>query len=134
MVSLDAMNKLSEWLNAELRARGWSMRELGRQISFSPSLVSEVINERVPASADFCIAVARVFNEPPEKILRLGGHLPPRPKDDPFREALNSLWDLAPEETKKQVMLLIRAAVEEHEREQAEREARRRMGERVEEE
>jgi transcriptional regulator with XRE-family HTH domain len=71
--------QLSEFLNAALRERNWSQRELGRQADVSGALVSEVINGNVPASTRFCVSVARALGESPERLLRLAGYLPDLP-------------------------------------------------------
>lgn len=71
------VTKLSDWLASELEDRGWSMRELGRRSGVSHTQISDVISGKARPGSDFCQAVARGLGEPPGKIYRLAGLLPP---------------------------------------------------------
>jgi len=71
------VNKFVQFLNTELHNRGWSMRELGRRITFSAAQISNVINGQSQPDADFVIAVATGLHADPVDLLRLAGHLPP---------------------------------------------------------
>ena len=51
MVESDMMTDFTEYVNAELARRRISMRELGRRADYSATQVSDVLNEKVPASA-----------------------------------------------------------------------------------
>jgi len=94
---MEAMNdRLSEFLNAELDARRWSMRELGRRAGVSGALVSEVINGNVPASANFCVSVALAFGESPERLLRMADILPPLPASVENEQAILRLFQRIP--------------------------------------
>lgn len=71
----------SDWLLQEVERRGLTYSELARRGGTTPARVSQVISGDKPGW-DFCLAVARAFGEPPEKIFRLAGLLPPEPGDD----------------------------------------------------
>jgi transcriptional regulator with XRE-family HTH domain len=73
------MSKLSDFLNDEIEDRGWSKRELARRSGISSAQVTDVMNERAKAGAEFCVSVARALGEEPEDMLRLAGILPPLP-------------------------------------------------------
>lgn len=87
------MTKLSSLITTELEERGWSMRELGRRAGVSHAHISNVVSGSAKPGADFCLAIARAFRLPPERMLRLGGFLPPLlgPETDP---ALNELLEI----------------------------------------
>lgn len=72
-------NKLATWIIEQLKDRGWSHRELGRRAGVSGAAVSRVISDSQNPGWDFCAGVARALGEPPEKIFRLAGLLPPEP-------------------------------------------------------
>ncbi len=55
----------------------------------------------------------------PEKVFRLAGLLPPRPERDTYYESLESLWERLPDWKKKDIVLQIRAVVDEQERKDA---------------
>lgn len=75
------MTKLTDFLNKRLEELDWSMRELSRKTSLSHATISNVLSERSPVSADFCVEVARVLHERPERLLRMAGILPPTPEE-----------------------------------------------------
>ena len=98
---------LSEFLSTELEARRWSMRELGRRADVSGSLVSEVISGNVPASANFCVAVARALDVSPEHLLRLSGILPGQaPPVREEEEAIKLLRALSPQARQSALAML----------------------------
>ena len=73
------------------------MRELARRAgTISHTYVTDVVNGRVQADADFCIAVARPLGYAPEEILRIAGHLPPSVAEqiriDPSLRELARIW------------------------------------------
>lgn len=76
---LTGMSEFINWLNRELEEKGWGYNELARRAGLSSGGVSHVMTGRQNPGYEFCIKAARAVGEPPEKILRLAGHLPPRP-------------------------------------------------------
>jgi transcriptional regulator with XRE-family HTH domain len=84
------------WLSEELNRRGWSHRELARQIETSQSFVSRIIKGENPPSVNFCYRIAQALEVSPETVLRLAGILPPaspgQPSDD---STLQELVELA---------------------------------------
>lgn len=66
----------------EIEQRSWSHRELARRTGLSQSLISKTLSGERSASADFCVKVAEVLEEPPEKLLRLAGILPSPPTSE----------------------------------------------------
>lgn len=88
---------MSEFLTDKLNKRGWSMRELARRSgNISHTYVADVVGERTPADADFCIAVARPLGYAPEEVLRIAGFLPPlivdQQRADPLLDKLVRAW------------------------------------------
>jgi transcriptional regulator with XRE-family HTH domain len=77
--TIGGMSKLSDFLNDEIKERGWSKRELARRSGVSSAQITDVMNERAKAGAEFCVSVARALGEQPEDMLRLAGILPPLP-------------------------------------------------------
>lgn len=89
------------WLTAEMELRGWNNSELARRANLVPSTVSMVLSGQNRPGLDFCVSIAQAFQEPPEKILRQAGLLPPLPgpeEDIRFRDVLEILKRLTSEE------------------------------------
>ena len=82
------MEKLIEFLKAELSSRGWSHRELARRAGVSPTSVSGTINSHRPAGSDFCKKIATALDVPPERVLRIAGLLPAVPDENSDTRAI----------------------------------------------
>jgi transcriptional regulator with XRE-family HTH domain len=68
-----------EWLETELKKRGWRPSDLAQAAGLYPATVNRVLNRERQAGPDVCNAIARALGQPPEKIFRLAGLLPPLP-------------------------------------------------------
>jgi transcriptional regulator with XRE-family HTH domain len=106
---IEEMSKLSDYLNTEIEDRGWSKRELARRADVSSTQVTDVMNDRTNAGADFCVAVARALGEPPEDILRLAGILPPLPPAVQEEREIVRLVRSIGDQTRQTVMTMLRA-------------------------
>lgn len=91
----------TEWLDTELKQRGWSRADLARRAHVSQSTLSLIWSgERAPGP-DFCRAVARALGYPQEYVFRKAGlldDLPPPDHDPEIQLALRLLSSLPPEE------------------------------------
>lgn len=97
------MNNLSDYLAKELKARGWSMRELGRRSGMSPAQISEVVNENSNAGYEFCVKVANALGLSADTLLAMADLIQPLPAEVPgeidlvrlFRRLSSQMRDLA---------------------------------------
>lgn len=96
------MDDFVRWLNAEIERRSWSNNELGRRADVSRSTVSLVLTGQQSPTWEFCYRVAQAFKEPPEKLFRLAGLLPPAPpeRDQVIQEIIDILKQLSSAERK----------------------------------
>jgi transcriptional regulator with XRE-family HTH domain len=103
-------NELRAWISQEVDRRGWSYRELARRSGVSHTLVSRMLSGDMPPSADFCIKVAQALEEPPEKLLRLAGILPPSlaSEDDPTIAEIQDILKNLPPAQHKEVLRFLR--------------------------
>jgi transcriptional regulator with XRE-family HTH domain len=66
-------NTLIEWVNEEMEARGWTMRELARRAHTAPTTISNILSHKRLAGWDVCAALARAFGVSPiEGFIRAG--------------------------------------------------------------
>jgi transcriptional regulator with XRE-family HTH domain len=87
------MTEFVEWLEQQLRDRGWSHQDMAdRSGTFTRSSVSMVLSGKQNPGLEFCKGVARALHMRPETVLRKAGLLPPVPgdTDDP---SLNAWWE-----------------------------------------
>jgi transcriptional regulator with XRE-family HTH domain len=68
--------KLSDFINEELKQRGWSQRELARKAGVSHTSISEVIAGNRNPGWDFCAAIAAPLEKTPLEVFQLAGLLP----------------------------------------------------------
>jgi transcriptional regulator with XRE-family HTH domain len=80
-------NKLPEWLTRKMKEQNMGVIELAHEIGVWPQTISDLLNGKEP-SFDIAVALARVFNEVPESILRMGGVLSPVSESEYFRGML----------------------------------------------
>jgi transcriptional regulator with XRE-family HTH domain len=109
MYNVSMENGLVPWLRDQLDARSWTHNELARRAGVSQPAVSSVVSRQRRAGWDFCLAIAEAFDEPPEKVMRLAGLLPPLPP--PFedeQEAVQILREM-PYDVRLIVMKILRA-------------------------
>lgn len=101
--------ELITWVKAELTDRGWSHRELARRAGVSQTAVSGTLSGERNPGADFCIKLAKAFDETPERLLRLAGILPPLPAPEKSM-TLGKLWDLVQNMDEEQRLEIYRYA------------------------
>jgi len=104
-------DNFASWLNTELEARGWSLRELSRRSGMSTTVISDVINERQTPGLQFCVQVGRAFQESPESILRRAGLLPSLPSEVEEEREVVSILRRLPETARRTVVTMLRALV-----------------------
>jgi transcriptional regulator with XRE-family HTH domain len=83
----ESYDGLIEFIAEVLRERGWSVRKLARQAGVSHVAVSGTLAGQRTPGADFCVKLAAALDEPPERLLRLAGILPPLPPGDEALQA-----------------------------------------------
>lgn len=79
---------MAKWINEEIKQRGWSQRELARRSGVSNTLISKVMSDDVPASWEFCLAIAKPLGKSPLEVFQIAGLL-----DGPNGEQAEQLSD-----------------------------------------
>ncbi len=87
------MDTFSGWLLRELEHRGWNQAELHRKSGLSKTIISDVISDKVTPGYEFCIAIGKALQVPPESVMRLAGLLPPVPAKTEQSEQLLYLFN-----------------------------------------
>ncbi len=86
--------ELSIWLLKKIELSGLHYRELARRAGVSHTLISRVLSGNMKASPEFCIKIAAALGEPPEKLLRLAGLIPPSSDPNALEQTLEDLIDI----------------------------------------
>ena len=96
--------KFTDWLDQELKNRGWTRADLARRASISQSYLSMMWTGTRSPSAEVCKGIARALGYPQEIVFRKAGLLddPPPPGRDPdIQLAIHLLANLPPEARKE---------------------------------
>jgi len=72
-------DKLSRWLNAEIQARGWSIREVSRRAGLSHTAINNAMDGQ-SVRLETYEGIARAFGMQLEDVLRAAGVLPALPE------------------------------------------------------
>lgn len=113
----------SQWLQEELNKRGWSQRDLIRQVrsvgyQLSPGHLSHILNETRQANAETCIGIAQALGLSREEIFRARGWLLTTPEKvfepevDPRAEQLARQVSDLPTYSREVTLKLMKAVLE----------------------
>jgi transcriptional regulator with XRE-family HTH domain len=92
------MESLIEFLEAELVRRSWRQADLARAARVPDATIHHILNGTRRAGPEVCNALARALDEPPERIFRMAGLLPPlSPAVEEEQEAVSILRGLSPD-------------------------------------
>ena len=84
MLKYYQMETFSDWMEAELKKRGWKPADLSRASGLTDATISRVLSGVRNPGKSFCIKVAKAFVMSPEDVMRKAGILPalPTPAED----------------------------------------------------
>ncbi|MBN1657201.1 MAG: hypothetical protein JXA93_02310 [Anaerolineae bacterium] len=103
--------ELTRWLKLEVERRNWSPEDLNQKAGLAPGTVDRVLGGESTPGWEFCLKVSWALNESPEKLFRLAGLLPSLPPSiEEELEAISLLRSL-PDETRQNVLSLLRDLV-----------------------
>ncbi len=94
-------NRLVEWIEAERRRRGWSLRQLARESGLAPAQISEVLSGHSRPGMRFYLGMWRAFHVSIDYLLQLAGELPPGPEENPTLRELIELARRLPAEVQE---------------------------------
>lgn len=86
------METMIEYLESNLRQRGWTQADLARKSGLDSSLVSNFFAGRRNVGAASAVSIARAFNVAPEIVFRKAGLLPNVPESTAEEEQLLYLF------------------------------------------
>jgi len=109
------MKTFTTWLTSEMRKRDITQAELARLAGLSRTAVSNVLSGARTPGPDFCRAIARALDYPPEVVFRRAGLLPPKPEaDEEIEQAVYLLAQMSPEARREALAFLrFKAAMDE---------------------
>ena len=104
--------KLQSWLASQLGARDWNYSDLAEKSGLSPATISLVMKGERGVGPEFCNAVARALNIPPDEVFRQAGLLPPVPEDSVSAEQALYLFRRLTVADQERILVMMRALAE----------------------
>lgn len=101
-------NKLVTWIIQRGKEGEYSsFRQLAKKADLSHSHVAKILNEEREVSWDFCVKMAKVFDQPVLTFFVMGGLIPNIPdeiKKDEQKRVLLNIFDTLSQEAQKEVI------------------------------
>jgi transcriptional regulator with XRE-family HTH domain len=101
------MNTFSEWLNQQIKQRGWTQAELARQADVSRTSISDVLSEKRNVGHELAMALAQGLKIAPEEVYRQAGLLPKGHQINDYASRLAYRISQLPEEDQEVIDVLI---------------------------
>jgi len=103
---------IAAWLLEECENRNLSWSQASRRAGVSRGMISAIVNGQRPG-LETCKALAGFFKVPPERVLRLAGHLsnPPAPQHSEEEEII-TVWGQLPAWKREDLLLQARTTIE----------------------
>lgn len=102
------ITEFTEFIQAEMKKRGWSQADLARQTGMTTGGVSMLLNQTRKPSPDTLLTIASAFQLPPERLFREAGLLPKEPGNVAGKEELNFLLTELSDEGKNDLLIYAR--------------------------
>ena len=116
MFSVGQTMRFTEWLETEIRKRGWSQSECARACDLNRAVINKLLNGKCKPQPVTLIAIARGFKIPVETAYRAAGLLPPSNyDDDTTQELIHIFKSIQSPQRRSTAMMLLKALVAEEE-------------------
>jgi len=106
-------NDFLTWIENELKERDWKAADLSKRAAISDSTLSRILNRERQPNLEHCLGIARAFHEPPERVLRLAGLLPPLPAGDAVARQVAEVVQRLPAEEQALCLWFVQARARE---------------------
>lgn len=99
-----AMETSQEYLQNEMKKRGWTQADLARFSKLDPSLINNYLTGRRNIGVSSAVAFSGAFNVPPESVMRAVGLIPSVPEHTERHQQLLYLFDLLDEKDRQTIL------------------------------
>jgi transcriptional regulator with XRE-family HTH domain len=106
------MEVFIEWLETELKNRGWQPAELSRQAGLNTGSISRILNGTRKPGSEICVAIAQALNMPAEEVFRQAGLLPSKTPESTGESELLHLYRQLDRDKQKLALATLRVWVE----------------------
>ena len=84
----DMSEKFANWLNEQMKERGWNQSETAVRADLSRTTISDFLSNTAPIGFEACNKLAKAFNIYPPEVFRIAGLIPAAPVKDEKLETL----------------------------------------------
>jgi transcriptional regulator with XRE-family HTH domain len=111
--------RFAEWIEIEMRKRGWSQSDCARACDLNRAVINKLLNGKCKPQPTTLIAIASGFKMPVETAYRAAGLLPPTTDDDDSTQELIHIFkSIQNPQRRSTAIMLLKALVAEEENEQ----------------
>ena len=107
--------EFTEYVQSEMKKRGWSQADLSRQTGMTTGGVSMLLNQTRKPSPETLLTLSKAFQIPPESIFRAAGLLPPEPQLTEGTKMILYLFQQLSDEGKRDLISYARFLLEKNE-------------------
>ena len=116
MFSVGQTMRFTEWLETQIRNRGWSQSDCARACDLNRAVINKLLNGKCKPQPTTLMAIARGFKIPVETVYRAAGLLSPgNYEDDANQELIHLFKSLQSPQRRSTAIMLLKALVAEEE-------------------
>jgi transcriptional regulator with XRE-family HTH domain len=107
--------EFTDWLEEEMKERGWNTQDLAKLAGIHPSHLYRVLSRERNPGPEVCVSIAHALRYPPELVFRKAGILPDTPRAEPDAETreMMSLFSQLNDNDQESFLIMLRAMVRE---------------------
>lgn len=111
----------SQWLENEMKVRGWRQADLIKRSGVSSGLISQILSGQRSPGVDTCRAIARAFGMKEIQVLKIAGLVADSEtaKFTPVVEAAATMLNELSEDDQEEIRAIIRVKYERRQKRQA---------------
>ena len=102
------MEAFTDWLETQLRVRGWQPAELARKANLGAGTLSRILSGTRRPGPEVCVAIAAVLGYPAEDVFRRAGLLPPAGPATERSKMASYLFEQIPELSQDAALNMLR--------------------------
>ena len=102
------MEAFTDWLETQLRVRGWQPAELARKANLGAGTLSRILSGTRRPGPEVCVAIAAVLGYPAEDVFRRAGLLPPAGPAAERSKMASYLFEQIPELSQDAALSMLR--------------------------
>jgi transcriptional regulator with XRE-family HTH domain len=124
LATIFLVDNLTNWIEQNQRARGWTQAELARRAGISQGAISRVLSGSRGPGVEFCKSIAKAFSVPDRDVLQIAGLMTDDPEPAPGQGEMAYIYASLPPDRQEQLREYARFLLEQDAKKTAPKPAR----------